>query len=297
MGVVNAGCAWTPAIGAILLGARMAAADTVSGQFEVKGRVIVPQHAAAYAVRDPRNPRQWATEVVLSEGAVDVDAAVAALSPHADVINQDGVRAGNYVLLWVRPDGEVSMNATFSATMTQYVDSTRGGWMGGRLRAELTSNTAELVAGRVRTLEPVKTMNGETYQVDVSFSTAIGRPPAGNKLGARGGEPGKALEALWAAMRRKDWPAIRRRMSPSSLASLEADYRTAEENRAYVLDLLAAWLPKKKMKVTGGEIRGETAILEVEGEAFAGRMALYQVRMVRETGGWGFDGAALVGLL
>jgi hypothetical protein len=159
--------------------------------------VISPKHAIAYAVRDPRNARQSAIEVVLSEFPMDAEEAAAALDPHTNAINQDGARQGNYMLLWVRRDGDVSMNATFSKTMTQYLASM------GELKAELSVNSAERVAGRISTTKPLKTMKGETYEADMTFSAAVARVAAGTKLAAGGGDPGSALKALYAAMGKK----------------------------------------------------------------------------------------------
>jgi hypothetical protein len=51
------------------------------------------------------------------------------------------------------------------------------------------------------------------------------------------------------------------------------------------------------MKITAGELRDETAILDVEGEPAAGLPALYLVRMVEEAEGWRFDQSTMVGLL
>jgi hypothetical protein len=51
------------------------------------------------------------------------------------------------------------------------------------------------------------------------------------------------------------------------------------------------------MKVTAGELRGETAILDVEGESAAGLPASHLVRLVEEAEGWRFDQSAMVGLL
>ena len=289
--------AWLRAVGATLLcAAPVVRAGEVSGQFRAADRAIAPRHAAAYPVRDPRNPRLSATEVVLSEGAVDVDAAVLALSPHQDVINQRGI--GNYVMLWVRPEGQVSMNATFAATMAQYLDATGGGGpFGGHLKADLATNDAEHVSGRVYAPESVKTMGGESYEVDLRFSSAVARPTPGTPLDPRGGQPGRAFAALYAAIGHKNWPAVRSRLSRKTLAALERDYRSAEENRDYVVDMLEVWLPKKKMNITAGELRGKTAILDVEGRSAAGVRALYLVRMVEEAAGWRFDQAAIVGLL
>ena len=281
---------------AALLFARPSACPAeVRGQFTVDGRIIAPKFAAAYPVRDLREPRRWAVEVMLSEGPIDADAAAAALDPHTNAINQPGL--GDYVLLWVRPDDSVSMNATFSKSMTQYLDNTGGGFLGGHLLAELTANAPERVTGRVHTAAAVQTMAGTSYTIDVSFATPVHRPAAGSKLSAGGGEAGNAFAALYGALRRKDWRALRARISRQRLASLEEDYRTPEENREYVLDILRTWLPKNKMRVTGGERQPAVALLEVEGESMPGRSALYVVRMIQEDAAWRFDEVALAGLL
>jgi hypothetical protein len=165
------------------------------------------------------------------------------------------------------------------------------------LEADLKSNTADRVAGRVRTKEPVKTRSGDVYALDVVFTTAVTKPPSGKPLDASGGEPGKALEALDAAITKKDWPAIRAALAKATLARFEADYRSAEENLEYAVDILRNWLPKQKLRVVGGELRGETAILDVEGETWPGRSSLYVARMVREDGAWRFENGILAGLL
>jgi hypothetical protein len=77
-----------------LLAARVATAGEVSGRFTVGERVIAPRHAAAYPVRDSRDPRKIAIEVVLSEGTVDAAEAVLALDPHTHAINQESLSRG-----------------------------------------------------------------------------------------------------------------------------------------------------------------------------------------------------------
>jgi hypothetical protein len=267
--------------------------DSVKGQFKVDGKpVIQPVHAAAYAVRDQFNPRDWQVEVVLAEGAVDTKAIAEALDPHVNVINQEGVRAGNYILLWISPDGTVSMNATLSATMTQYGDSTAE----GDLKAELTTNTKQRVAGRVFTAKPVKTMSGETYDVDVTFDTGVTQAPAGTKLPAGGGDAGKAFQALYQAIQKKDMKGIQAGVTPGVANILFEDYYTAEENLKSAVDTLTAWLPKKNVKVSGGEVLGEVVLLEVEGEIYEGRNALYIVKMSKAESGWGLDEVAPAGM-
>jgi hypothetical protein len=255
----------------------------VKGQFKVDGAaVITPQNAAAYAVRDQMNPRAWQVEVVLAEGAVDTNAVIEALDPHVDVINQEGVRSGNYILLWVNSDGRVSMNATLSETMSQFIDTTEQ----GDLKAELTANTKERVAGRVYSAKPVKAMSGEVYEVDVTFDTAVSRAPAGTKLPANGGEAGQAFHKLYQALQKKDEKGIKAGVSPRVDKMLFADYNTPEENLKSAVEILTAWFPKKNVKVTGGEMRGQAALLEVEGEIYEGRNALYIAKMEKGTSGW-----------
>src|SRR5207247_3671630 len=115
---------------ALLIAAAVAAsgsalAGDASGQFTVDHHPpIRPKFASAFEVRDQRDARKRAVEVVLSETPIDAAAAAEELDPHMQVINQKALQGGNYVILAVRPDGDVSMNATYSEKMVQYVDMT-----------------------------------------------------------------------------------------------------------------------------------------------------------------------------
>ncbi len=288
---------WVVAIGAgLVCAASMTAEGSVSGEFRAGDRVIAPSAVAAYPVRDPRDPHRTAVEVVLSEGPVDADAAAAALSPHQHVINQKGI--GNYILFWVRPNGDVSMNATFAPSMTQYLDKTGGGWpLPGSLVAELVAIGPERVAGRVFTPKPVQTKGGESYRLDVHFDAKVTRAAGGTRLDARGGAPGRAFSSFYAALGRKNWPIVRSLLSRRTLALLAGGDSSSEQRSDYALEALGIWLPKKHMKIGAGELRGEQAILDVEGQSAAGARGLYLVRMVREGDAWRFDEATLAGLL
>ena len=268
-------------------------AGEASGEFTAGKRPpIRPKYAAAYETRDQRDARMMVVEVVLSEEPIDVVAAAAELDPHTNVINQKALRDHNYVLLWVRPDNDVSMNATYSETMTQYVEMT-----GSRMKAELTTNTPAKVAGRVFSPKPLKTMDGDAYTIDLKFSTEVTHPVAGTKLPADGGEPAKALKALQTAIANKSWEGISKNITAKNLESFNESYRTPKENLDDAIQTLGFWLPKKPGKITGGELRGEQAILEVEGESAAGARGFYLVRMTREADEWRFDEATLAGLL
>lgn len=268
-------------------------AGQASGEFTAGTRApIRPKYAAAFETPDQRDARKMAVEVVLSEAPIDVAAAAAELDPHTNVINQSALRDHNYVLLWVRPDNDVSMNATYSETMTQFVEMT-----GGRMKAEMTANTPDKVAGHVYSPKPLKSMDGSPYTIDLTFSTEVTRPPAGTKLPADGGEPGKAFKALQTAMAGKSWEGISKNVTAKHLESFNESDRTPKENLDDALQTLGFWLPKKPGKITGGELHGDSAVLQVEGELFEGQNALFLVRMVKEGPRWVFDRATKAGMI
>jgi hypothetical protein len=269
-------------------------AQTASGAFTAQpGGSINPKVAAAYSVRDQFNPRQRHIEVILSTTPVDVAKAVAELGPHEVVINDSAVSGSNYVLLWVERDGKVSMNATFGKTMTQYVDRTDN----STLKAELTTNTNDKVAGRVFTPAPVKTQDGTTYTVDVTFAAPVAAPPAGTDLPAGGGDPGKALASLFAARQKKDWAALKATFSPAATERFVKSYNNDQENLKDALDTMDFWLPNKDATIIGGQLRGDTAIVEVEGPLASGVKVLTVVRMIKAPAGWLFDRAQMAGML
>jgi hypothetical protein len=270
-----------------------ALAGEASGEFTAGKRPpIRPKYAAAYETRDQRDARMMVIEVVLSEEPIDVVAAAAELDPHTNVINQKALRDHNYVLLWVRPDNDVSMNATYSETMTQYVEMT-----GSRMKAEMKTNTPAKVAGHVFSPKPLKTMDGDAYTIDLTFSTEVTHPVAGTKLPADGGEPAKALKALQTAIANKSWDGISKNVTAKNLESFNESYRTPKENLDDAIQTLGFWLPKKPGKVTGGELRGDSAILQLEGEIFEGQNGLFLIRMVKEGPRWVFDRAVKAGMI
>lgn len=138
-------------------------------------------------------------------------------------------------------------------------------------------------------------MDGETYSINLTFSTAVTHAPAGTKLPAGGGAPGKAFEALQAAMTKKDWDGIKSNVTEKRLESFNDADRSAKENLDDALQTLGMFLPKKPGKITGGELRGEVAILDLEGELFEGQNGLFQIRMVKSGERWLFDRATRVG--
>ena len=278
-----------------LVSPALGSAQTASGAFKAQPEGdITPKVAAAFVVRDQFNPRQSRIEVILSTAAVDVAKATADLIPHTAVINDPALKDTNYILIWIGSDGQVSMNATFSKTMTQFVDRTSAD---GALRAQLTTNTPDKVAGRVFTPAPVKTMGGSTYTVDLTFSAPVAKAPAGTALPPGGGDPGKALLGFLGARQKKNWTALKAALSPAATERFIKSYNDDKENLADLLDTLNFWLPTKDVTITGGKVTGEAAVLDVEGVLASGVKALTFVRLVKGPSGWLFDSAAMAGML
>ena len=280
-------------IGSLTVGVDIASAGQASGSVRVEtAGTISPTHAVAYVVRNSRNARTTSVELLLSDVPVDATEVQVALDPHLIAINLDALRGRNYVLLWVDADGTVTMNATFSRTMTQMLNDTNDG-----LKAELTANTPSRIEGHVFSQKPVKTMSGTTYSVDLRFAAEVPAHIAGRPLPAGGGDPGKALTALLSAVAKKNWPDIRAASSPAALKMFESSYNTPAENAETAADLLRGWLPAKKLKVAGGQLRGDVAILDVEGEIFEGQLGLSRVQMVKTGAVWQFERAVRAGML
>jgi len=280
--------------------ATSAFAQKVSGQFKTSKAVIKPKTVVALPVRSPKDPLKYVTALILAEGTMDVNEAFESLDPRTALINQEGMQDKNYITFWIQPDGYVGMNATFSEGMVQYIDSTKGG--GGMsaesLEALFTENSPNRVAGRIHTTKPVKSMSGESYELDVNFDTPVSHPPAGEKLTEGGGQPGEAFNAFLAAVKSKNWNQLQ---ATTSARVLEGAYaETPAEKAASLVDSVSFLLPKgKTMKILGGQQFGDKATLEVKGQMSeeAGSDALYLVRMLKEQGSWRFDTCYLGGLL
>ena len=288
----------------VLAASAISFAGTVSGQFKSRKKgLIKPISAAAFPVRAPGDLLKTVMLVVLSEGTMDSAEAVQQLDPRTALINQEGMRKKNYISFWIRPNGFVSMNATFHEGMVQYVDSTKnaegkGGLLAQSLEVNFSVNSADQIAARVRSLKPVGTLSDDTYEIDVEFDTSVTHLPAAKNLGPGGGDPGKVLKAFLNAIKTKDWKVLRTCVKSETLQGLVDPDASDEENFETVVDDIAFFLPKGKTKVLGGKDRGEIAILELQGERTKGGLeVLYLVRMLKEEERWRFDRTQIAGFL
>jgi hypothetical protein len=272
------------------------ATETVSGEFVLDGAALAPTEVAAFRIRDQFAPRSFQTWVMLTTSAVDVAAIAGDLDPYTVAINDAAVKDADWLEVSVDASGEVDINAR--AGGVQYVDSS-GRIMGqqGSLVAECSANTAERVACRVRTREPVKTSDGPAWTLDVSFDAAVRARAPGQALPRDGGDPGKVFLALVKAADGDDLDAILAQLSTAEAEDYQADYNTPAENLENAKSTLGFTLPKKPV-ITGGElIDADTAVLEVEGQPWEDGKMLYLVEMKREGGRWGYVSSRIAGML
>jgi hypothetical protein len=280
-------------IAALLLATSdVALAGPASGTVKSATGTISPKFATAYVVRDQSSPRQTIVEVLLTDVAVDPATLREDLDRHVRAINLQELNDRNYLLLWIASDGSVRMNATYSKTMTQYLNDSSGG-----LKGEFTTNTGSKIDGRVYSAAPLKTMDGPTYTVDVTFSADVIPALSGTALPAGGGDPGRALAAFLGAITKKDWNGIKAGLGPKALPTFENSYNTPEENLSSAVDILNARLPIARAKVTGGiQVSPAVAVLDLEGERF-GTTWLSLVKMVKTGATWQFEESAPVGMI
>lgn len=259
------------------------------------GRLIAPPHVAAFRIRDTFSPRERTTFVMLTAKPVDRERIAGDSDPYALAINDPAVRDAGWLGFTVDAKGVVQMNARIDGV--QYIDSS-GEIMRqpGSLSAECSHNTPERVACHVRTREPVESMDGPSWTLDVRFDTAVSARPAGKPLPADGGEPGKAFLALLKAAQGDDLDAILAVLTEEEGASYRAEYNTPEENLADAKQTLDNRLPKQA-KITGGELLGpDHAQLEVEGVPYEGARFLYEIDMRRVDGRWRMNSSGIAGM-
>ena len=268
------------------------AADTASGSVAVqKMPPITARFAVAYPIRESRDARKQAIEILLTDVAIDRAPMLSALEPHMVAINAEPLKDRNYIILNVVDTGQVFMNATYSKSMTQFIYDS-----GEQLVITWTTRTPTRLEGTLASKAPLRTMDGTTYTVNLTFGVDVPAPPAGQALAAGGGEPGKALSALIAAIGRKNWTQIKPALTAHALELHERSYNTPAENAADLAMMADLWFPKGT-KVTRGQLFGDMATLDTEAEMFPGTNGLTRVRMKKTGTVWQFDEAVRAGMV
>ena len=263
------------------------------------GSNVEPRFAIAYRSRDPRNPRETVVEILLTDVELETASMVGALSPRRAALAAEQLRHRRVISLWVRPDGTASMAVTgFSSSIqpapTQWPTvSTIPSLKIITVHAEWAVKTASRVEGHVFSGGTIRMGSGAAYAFDLRFAVDVTPGPPADQLPLGGGDAGKALMALLAAVNRSDWDTVKTALSTDVLQTFAPDTMPIEKIFR-TRDLLSPLMPITQTVVTNGQVIGDRAILDVE-TVLPGTTSVSLVRMVRSDGVWRFDEAAYIG--
>ena len=122
--------------------------------------------------------------------------------------------------------------------------------------------------------------------LDITLVTPVMADDHGRALPPDGGAPGKAYLAYHAALAKSDRAALKPLLSQDQ----QQFWDEAEKNRkiAAFLHAMAEAHPVKSVQITQGFAKGDKALLQVAGEASAGRV-VGEVLLVKEGEAWRVD--------
>lgn len=252
---------------AVMVGAAPAAFADAKGTVALKRASFTVADAVAYKTDD-------GIEVALLSAPFDRAAAAKDRKIDSfDVLRMSGVTAAtlkidadgrfNCIDFKSAEGGGSSCNSDFTAAL------------------KLTARTAERVAGTFK-------LNANGEKADVTFDLKVESVAArtGTALPADGGEPGKAALAHFAAIEKNDFKALMATAPPDRRQMMQAAEKSGEGKDLFAM--MRAMSPHK-VKVTGGTVDGDSALVDFEGVA-DGKPARGQVDVVRVDGKWYVNG-------
>ncbi len=148
---------------------------------------------------------------------------------------------------------------------------------------KLTARTADRVAGTFK-------LNAGGEKADVTFDLKVESvaTPAGTALPADGGEPGRAVMAHFAAIEKGDFKALMATAPPEQRKMMQEAEKSGEAKEMF--GMLRAMSPRK-VKVTGGTVDGDSALVDYEGVE-GGKSVKGTADMVRMGGVWYLTGTS-----
>jgi hypothetical protein len=258
---------------ALLLLAGTAVADDAHGTFQFgKAKFqIVNGMAWQGEGKDPKKP---VTVVALADFKIDQPAVIAALD-HANALIAQIVKAerGNFVIITLAPAGHCAIFA--------FLDTGKQIDLGDSFPAKTTASSATHITGDCSTAKPEKTLFGDPYEFHLVYDLPITTMPKPSTLAAGGGEPGQAFVALIGAIRANDWDAAHLHLREDEVPKTAPK---PSEKKQY-FEGLALNYPKT-VTVTGGQIKGDQAQLQIEGAKYDGGKIKGDIAMKKVAGNW-----------
>ena len=149
---------------------------------------------------------------------------------------------------------------------------------------KLASRDAARIEGNWSQLEP-EAFFDKTYDFDLRFAVPVTPATPGTSLGADGGAPGRAYQALLAALGKGDLPALRAILGYAAAWQLPADDATSAKEG---LKMLRDGKPVSA-KILSAMQHGDHAVLRVEGVDRDDIRRRGRVLMARQGEGWRFE--------
>ncbi|HEU4664237.1 MAG TPA: hypothetical protein VFS55_09430 [Dokdonella sp.] len=230
-------------------------------------------HAYAFAHEERSGPAQ--TYVFLTTEPLDAQKVADAFDPGSEVNQQMGNKPGGYVRICVTPEGkECGLYFSHEGPSESFN-------MSGSGEFTLGKRTPARIEGRWAMTKP-DDFFGKTYDFDMPFAADVTAPSPGTKLGADGGEPGRAYSAYLAALAKGDLPALRRMLGESGRWQLPED---DEQQAKQGLKDLRDGKPVS-VKILSAMQRGDHAVLRVEGVDRDDIKRAGRVLMAKDANGW-----------
>ncbi|MBA8883654.1 hypothetical protein [Dokdonella fugitiva] len=234
------------------------------------------KHAYAFAHEERRGPSS--TYVFLTTAPLDAQKVADAFDPGSEVNRQTGNMPGGYVRICVTPEGkECGLYFSHEGPSESFN-------MSGSGEFTLGHRTPGRIEGRWAMTTP-DDFFGKTYDFDLPFAADVTAPSPGTKLGADGGEPGRAYSAYLAALAKGDLPALRRMLGESGRWQLPED---DEQQAKQGLKDLRDGKPVS-VKIVSAMQREDHAVLRVEGVDRDEIKRAGRVLMAKGDNGWAVE--------
>lgn len=261
---------------ACLLFACAGASAAGTGYFRFDKTRMDIRHAIAVMHEQRSGPPQ--VYLFLSSGPLDARKVADAFDAGSEVEEQIRGKSGGYVRICITPEGK-ECGLYFS-----HNEPSESFNMSGSGEFTLPKRTATHLEGRWVMGKP-DDFFGKTYEFDMPFVADVTAPTAGTKLGADGGEPGRAYSAYLAALAKGDLPALRTILGESARWRLPED--DANQSKEGLKDLRDG--KPVSVKILSAEQRGDRAVLRVEGVDRDDIKRAGRVLMAKGENGWSVE--------
>jgi hypothetical protein len=254
----------------------LAAAAGPAGYFRYGDVRMEVRHA--YAFLDQEEGDEGNVLVFLTSVPIEAQSVADAFDQGHAVEEQVSGKSAGYVRVCVNPEGaECGLYFSHNEPLASFNLSGSGTF-------KLASRDAKRIEGSWLQAEP-ESFFDKTYDFDLRFAVALTPPTPGTKLAADGGAPGRAYQAMLAALAKGDLPALRTMLGEAAAWQLPLDDATSAKEG---LKMLRDGKPVS-VKILSATQQGDRAVLRVEGVDRDEIKRRGRVLMVKQGDGWHFE--------